>query len=170
MKRVKYEEGIWFVLPVGEDGYAAGVIARTSRTSRGILLGYFFPHVYKSAPDIGELCKLRPSDAIATIRFGDMGLIREEWTVIGKCENWRREEWVIPTFLRTEPITSRAYEVHYDPDDPAKRIGERLLRDGEARPREEDGLDGHGSVKRYLNRLLGFKNPPLDIERHTRKK
>ncbi|MBF4045284.1 Imm26 family immunity protein [Burkholderia pseudomallei] len=170
MKRVKYEEGTWFALPVGEGGFAAGVIARSSRTSRGILFGYFFPHVYKSAPDIGELCKLRPSDAIATIRFGDMGLIREEWTVIGKCESWKREEWAIPAFLRTEPITSRAYEVHYDPDDPAKRIGERLLHDGDARPRERPGLFGDQAVERYVSHLLGFEVPPLDLDQHAGKK
>lgn len=70
----------------------------------------------------------------------------------------------MPTFLRTDLLTRRAYEVTYDPDDPAKCVGERLMAEGEERPREKEAFFGHIAVQQYIARLLGYERPPLGVQ------
>jgi hypothetical protein len=164
-RKVGYEEGTWFLVPLIQQGFVPGVVARASSTSKGILLGYFFSDIYSEQPNLSTLCELSPSRAREVLRFGDLGLRGGEWPVIGKCINWSSQDWAIPNFVREELLTGRRYEISYDPDNPAIRVGERKLDPGERQELRRDSLLGHLAVQRYMTHILGFEVPPLDIDK-----
>lgn len=162
--KYKYEEGTWFLVPLYGYGFVAGVVARASISSKGILLGYFFSEVYAQPPKIGALCKLKPSEACEALVFGDRGLKRGEWPIIGKCADWFARDWGMPNFVRTELLSGRRYEVFYDANDPAKKAGERELKAEECKDLKQDSLFGHIAVQRYISHILGHTIPALDID------
>jgi hypothetical protein len=164
-RKNKYEEGTWFLVPLHNHGFVAGVVARASASIEGILLGYFFSDVYAQHPSLDDLCKLKPHDAREVIRFGDMGLRNGEWPIIGKCTDWSSKNWDVPNFVRIEPLSGRRHEVFYDLDDPAKQIGERELDVRESKDLKRDQLFGHIAVQRYMAHVLGYEVPALDIEK-----
>jgi hypothetical protein len=167
MKRTKfkYEEGTWFLVPLDNRDFVAGVVARSSFISHGILLGYFFSDVYDQLPTLDTLCHLKPRDAQVVIRFGDMGLKNGEWPIVGKCVNWSSKDWAMPSFVREEPLTGRRYEVLYDPNDPAQRLSEQELKVDERKDLGRDSLYGHSAVQRYMAHVLGYEVPALDLEK-----
>lgn len=167
-KRCNYEEGTWFLVPLDQHGFVAGVVARASSTSKGILLGYFFPEVHVQQPGLDMLCGLKPGDAREGIRFGDMGLRNGGWPIIGRCSRWSPETWTMPNFVREEPLTGRRYEVFYNPSDPAERLVEQELKTGERKELKRDSLYGHLAVQRYMAHILRGEprtNLPVDLSR-----
>lgn len=116
MKRGKrtIKEGDVFLVPLIESPkYAIGVAARSSR---GIVLGYFFAPPLDSIPSMDIAESLAPDETIATKMFGDPGLLKKQWPVLGKHPNWDRSEWPIPVFLRTDDISGRHSFVYYEDD------------------------------------------------------
>lgn len=164
-RKNKYEEGTWFLVPLYGCVFSAGVVARVSMSSKGVLLGYFFQNVYMRPPGLDELCDLSPEEACEALIFGDMGLKKGEWPILGRCDAWSSEDWHMPKFMRAEPISGRRYEVFYDTNDPAKRLGERELKYGEYVNLKNDSLFGHIAVQRYISHVLGYAVPALDIEK-----
>lgn len=94
---IKYKEGQAFALPLRSDGWAIGVIARVGR--RGVLFGYFFDIHYKHLPSMKETERLTPSNAVLEARFGDLGIKRGEWIILGDMTDWNRESWPLPKFF-----------------------------------------------------------------------
>jgi hypothetical protein len=63
-------EGDWFAFPLGDAGYAVGLIARAPK--RGdVLFGYFFGPLRSELPSAMDVESLTPSDAVLLLRFFD---------------------------------------------------------------------------------------------------
>ena len=62
--------------------------------------------------------------------------------------------WPMPVFVRYEELTGRSLHVHYDDDDPNRRIRESPVEPGLAEQGPPDGLMGAGFVELRLTALL----------------
>lgn len=160
MKKLPYQEGTWFAVPLGHSGYAAGCVARMTPKRGGTLLGYFFGPKLDRIPTLKDVSALQPESAIWIERFGDLGLYKGTWSTIGKLQNWRREDWPIPDFYRSEPLGGKKYKIIYDENDPSKVIKEIKLSES-AELGFVDGLAGAGFVEERLSRLLENVSSPV---------
>ena len=154
MSDIRYGEGDWFAVPLQEGGFASGIIARATPRREGILIGYFFGPRRAVIPALGDLASLKASDAVLVRRFGDLGLLRGTWPLIGKPEDWKREAWPTPVFGRFEELTGRSFEVIYDDNDPNKLIREEIIGRYDLLGLAKDGLLGAGAVEVVLTGLL----------------
>ncbi len=151
-RELPYREGDVFAVPLQDGSYGIGVVARMD--GRGAVLGYFFNRRYDSAPAAADLGGLTALDAILVQVFGDPGLVRGSWPVIGPLPNWRREEWPMPAFGRYEELTGRYFRVAYSDDDPNSRPREVPISQEEFERLPEDGAAGFGFIEARLTRLL----------------
>jgi hypothetical protein len=150
-KKLPYQEGDWFAVPLRTPGYALGLVARSD--GRGGALGYFFGPRRESVPTLADISDLQPADAISIERFGDLGFLEGEWPIIGKHPVWDRDQWPMPDFGHVDIVSGR----------PVKRIyceqTLRLLREEPATHDEichlpKDRLAGSGAVEIRLTKLL----------------
>ena len=108
MSDLPYREGDWIAVPLRDGtGFGVGRIARIA-PGGGVLVGYFFAQRFAGRPNAERLGHLRAADAVLRCRFGDLGLLEGEWHVLGGADNWRRDEWPLPTFARKHPSGSSA--------------------------------------------------------------
>lgn len=143
--RARYQEGDWFAVPLRTDGFAVGVVARSS--PKGVLLGYFFGPKRSGVPTTAEVQDLTPEAAAAVRKFGHLGLRDGKWPIIGRLPGWDRTSWPIPTMVRYEELTGRTLRVHYDPDDPNRVLSEEVVQPGTAEQGPRDGLAGAGFME-----------------------
>ena len=160
-RKLPFEEGSWFLLPLGAAGYASGVVARISPKHRSVLLGYFFDELFSTPPELEYFCKRTARDAGWVRKFGYLGLRDGAWPVIGRCENWRAEDWPMPSFVNEEPLTGRRYEVRYDDKDPNMRMSQRLLSEDEGCSLPVDGFSGDVAVQITMGKRLGLPTEAL---------
>jgi len=138
-------------VPLAGGGYARGVLSRTS--GRGSAFGHFFgPRVMN--PDDLDFADLDPRGAILVCMFGDHGLHRGKWPVVGKIENWDRKMWVIPKFVRDHDDPKLRYVTEYG--DRLEFVSERevVATRAELEGLPEDAQLGSGIVERTLSDLL----------------
>lgn len=150
-KKSNYAEGDVFAVPLSQGGYGIGVVARMD--GKGSVLGYFFGERHENLPDAAEV-RLSAVDSVLVQKFGDLGLIRGSWPVIGRVAGWRRTEWPMPSFARHEELTGRYLRVEYDDDDPNSRPSETSVSREEFERLPEDGLAGFGFIETRLSRML----------------
>lgn len=151
-RRLPYSDGDWFAVPLRDGaGYGVGVVARHDR--RGGVIGYFFNLRSEDVPTMDDVTGLHPSDAIRVMRFGDLGLIKGQWPILGKRDDWQADDWPIPAFGRREP-TGRAFRVIYSSDDLRGPVREEAISDQECDRLPRDALSGAGAVERVLTQLL----------------
>jgi hypothetical protein len=127
--QVELQRGDAFAVPLREGGYGVGVVARMD--GKGAVLGYFFGQRYDEPPELADVGELDAVDNVLVAIFGDLGLIRGKWPVVGRLPGRRHEEWPMPAFGRHEQLTGRYLRVEYDDDDPNSRPREVEI------PREE---------------------------------
>ncbi|MFE7215956.1 immunity 26/phosphotriesterase HocA family protein [Streptomyces sp. NPDC057611] len=145
-RKLPYSPGDIFAVPLRDHGYALGVAARAD--GKGIVLGYFFgPRL--ETPEVPPQGLLEPNAAIKICRFGDLGLIRGKWSIVGRVESWDPALWGVPDFCRNEEV-----RVVYD-DASLTMSREERLDPEECRLLPQDGLEGAGFVEIKLTRLLG---------------
>jgi hypothetical protein len=150
--RLNYKEGDWVAVPLRDHGYAVGVIAR--KDGKGVVLGYFFKKRYDDLPNIADIPQeTSASDACLVCMFGDLGIIKESWKIIGRHADWNREEWPVPIFSRIARDESWATGVLYS-DVNIVRIREIPIDLSQARQLPVDGLSGYGAVEIKLTHLL----------------
>lgn len=147
-----YEEGTWFAVPLRTGGYGIGLIARAAKKG-AVLLGYFFGPRRDAVPPLDEVSSMRPEEAICVFRFGDLGLINEEWSIIGRPSMWDRRCWPMPYFVRSDELSGRAWSVEYADDDPNEVVSEKLITSG-SYDLERDAVLGAGAVELVLTKLL----------------
>lgn len=148
--KLVYSEGSVFLVPLRGGGYARGVVARTTVHGR-VLLGYFFGPRLESAAS-ANLADLDPANAILRVRFGDLGLINGEWSIVGQVPKWNRAQWPIPDFVRRDPLRKmKARIVRYSDDDPNRIEDEHPIDDGLGL--EADALYGYGAIEIRLTNL-----------------
>jgi hypothetical protein len=147
-----YDEGSVFLIPLRDGGVARGVVARTAPKGR-VLLGYFFgPRLEREVS--ATLDDLSPDRALASIRFGDLRLIKRQWKVIGSVPNWHRAEWPMPNFVRRDPISGKAWLVRYSDVDPLHSVSEPLSNYDDFGGLASDGLYGAEAAERWISKLL----------------
>ena len=149
--RVVIDEGTWFAVPLGSGGFAVGVVARAAPRG-GIVLAYFFRSRWDQPPSLDEVKGLRPRAAIRVLQVGDLGLIDGTWPLIGRDPGWHREEWPSPLFLRRDPLSRRAWIVHYSDLDPS--LVESEIPTSYDTKLEKDSLLGAGAAEIELTELL----------------
>jgi hypothetical protein len=153
MKKLTYQEGDIFAVPLRDGGYSVGVVARSPKKGK-VLLGYFFRARFPSVPKPSDLPVLLPENAIKVAKFGDLSLMTGEWPVLGHLENWDRDDWPMPKFIRRDPLGKRARLVSYADNDPNQEIAEEPC-SFEATGYEADTLWGAGFAEILLTKLLG---------------
>ncbi|MYZ07462.1 hypothetical protein GT028_08785 [Streptomyces sp. SID2999] len=146
-RNLPYSPGDTFAVPLRDHGYALGVVARAD--GKGIVLGYFFGPRIESIKGLPKVRSFEAESAIKVCRCGDLGLIRENWPVVGRVESWDPAQWNVPDFCRNGDI-----RVVYDSDSLVVSREERLD-SRECRLLPQDGLEGAGFVEIKLTRLLG---------------
>lgn len=151
MVRVIYREGDWFAVPLREDGFGVGVVARAN--PKGALLGYFFGPRRPVVPVIDDVADLRADGALLVGKFGHLGLTRGTWPIIGRLGDWDRDAWPMPVFVRYEELTGRSFKVFYDGDDPLQMVREEQVSPGVDEQGPKDGLMGAGYAEIVLTEL-----------------
>jgi hypothetical protein len=152
-KKINYREGDVFVLPLRSEGFARGLVARMN--GGGIVFGCFFGPKLNGLADAMSRSDLQAGNAIFTCRFGDLGLLKQEWKVIGKLSGWSRDRWPLPPFLHVDQDGGAGFIRRYD-EDSLKFISEERVALSRVSKTEfpEDGLFGYGAVEIILTRLL----------------
>ena len=151
-KKLPYKEGDWFAVPLRSTGYAIGLIARTN--CKGIGIGYFFGPKSDSVPSLGLANAKAPSDALLVAKFGDLGLLEGRWKVLGRLQSWKRQDWPIPVFVRTDLISGVYHKVVYSEDNLLTEIELLPCSAKEASELPKDGTSGDGAVELKLTKLL----------------
>jgi hypothetical protein len=150
-RKLPYEEGTVFAVPLKDRKYAVGLIARCGR--RGIALGYFFGPRREAVPSLAKIGLLDPRRAVLVSMFGDLGLIENKWPIIGRYPAWDRNQWLVPKFLRTPLLTETHILIEYD-DKTLREIRNTIIPRKKASGLPEDGLSGSGAIEIKLSKLL----------------
>lgn len=153
MARVKlpYHEGTWFGVPLEDKSFAVGIVARMHRSGK-VLFGYFFGPRLPSLPKASQLKTLRPKDAVLRCQFGDLGLIRNWWPIICHQEDFSREDWPMPKFVRQDE--TRTELVEYRDDDLQTEVRCERVAASVASGFPEDALYGYEAVQIRLHNIL----------------
>lgn len=152
MAKQRYGEGDWFAVPLGSLGYAVGVVARIG----SLTFGFFFGPARSTLPTIDDVRSLHPDDAVVAGRFGALGLRGGRWPVLGRLDDWDRDQWSMPPLIRHEADSGRTFAVTYDDDDPGRLVGEVFVETSAADERHRDGVMGDGFVEKPLARKFGL--------------
>jgi len=153
MKKLPYDEGDCFGVPLPNGNFAVGIVVRHNR--RGRVFGHFFgPPMQAPAIDAAW----RPEHAVLTGRFGDLGLIEHKWPVLGKFPGWDRNAWPFPRCFWLEPFPGRdIYFREYDERDFVLQNNVRVSRsEANIAGIPKDGDMGYVFVEKRLARLLGM--------------
>lgn len=153
MKRLPYQEGDWFAVPLRSGGYAVGIVARTTKRAGGII-GYFFGPRRDEVPKLHELAGLKAEHAIHVKRFGDLSLLEGGWPIIGRLPGWDRSKWPLPRFVRQDVLSDTAWVEEYADDDPDKIVSERSVKFEDVRDLPRAGSSGAGAIEIVLTKLL----------------
>jgi hypothetical protein len=144
--------GTWFAVPLRTGAFAPGIVARVG--SGGVLLGYFFGPAVSEIPALNALQGLKASNAVLVRRFGDLGMIRGKWPVLGVSPDWKAADWPLPDFVRFETDASRAWLVKYAEDDVNKYMNETPCPALEVEGHPLDALSGYGAIELILTKRL----------------
>jgi hypothetical protein len=149
--RPSYPESSVFLVPLKDGGFARGVVTRTAPGGK-LLVGYFFgPRLTLQSKAV--VSQLEASDAVLSLRFGDLGLFKGLWPIVGKLPSWDPAKWPMPDAVRRDPLGRiKPILIRYDDHDPSKISSEVLLEHDNGLPAE--GLAGYGYVEAKLTKLL----------------
>lgn len=114
-RKLSYKEGTWFGVPLHDGGYSVGLVARAD--GRGSILGYFFGSEQRNLITLDDVTAFGPEDAVLVTVFGDLGLLKGVWPIIGQAKDWSRSDWPMPLFGRTVPHPTKheiGYVTQYD--------------------------------------------------------
>ena len=149
--KLPYREGTMFGVPLRQGGFAVGLVARATAKGK-VILCYFFGPSRSVVPVLAEVELLKPSDAIRVVRVGDLSLIRGQWPIIGQAKSWNRSEWPMPTFVRHDSLSRKAWRVYHSDIDP--NLIDREEPEQYENTFEDDGLYGAGAAELVLTKLL----------------
>ena len=151
-RKLPFQEGTWFAVPLRPTGYAIGRVAR--HTPKGeIIVAYIFGPRRQHVPSLDEISDLSPSDAARVMQVGGVGLLDGGWAVIGNSSHWVRERWPIPHFIRRELLREVAWRVIYADDNPNKVVAEERI-PYDTVGLEPDSLSGHIAAETELSDIL----------------
>jgi hypothetical protein len=166
MPRIKatWGEGDWVALPLVDGGGFA--LALLARQHKGCFFGYFFGPRRGSVPNMNDTHGLRPQQAALLARSGDLGLIRGEWSIIGRQPDYQREEWPMPWFRGQE--NSQDVIRKYSEDNIVHIVTTKYVTREEALRYPQGGLHGYLAMSMALD-LAITEQERLDGESHARR-
>lgn len=147
------DEGSIFLVPLRDDGYAVGVLARIS--GKGHCYGYFFGQRVSEAGAI-VFSQLIPDNAVLIGKFGDLELRSGGWKWVGKIDGWDSSLWEFKPLARIDESAGRAWLSVYD--DKFNCIEEREITVKEAGKHPYDRMMGAGSVEIRLTKLVSMNS------------
>lgn len=150
-KRLKYEEGDVFAVPLQQGGFVLGVVARIDRSFG--FIGYFYPTVWSTIPETTEGLELSPEQAKWVKQVGHRGIKEGRWKIIGRVPGWSRETWPNPEFFRS-PWPGAHCKLKYHDDQHWKDLYLIRIRPEEATDLPEDGSMHHMGFETYLSEEL----------------
>lgn len=152
-KKINYSEGDCFSVPLRSGGFARGIISRMD--GKGIVFGSFFGPLIENENDLAVDTNLQSGMEILKGQFGDPGMLENEWKRIGHVENWSRDSWPLPQFLRWENGDKKGILCTYD-ENSLLSISEDVvvISDIDVIDYPPDGLMGYGFVEIKLTKLL----------------
>lgn len=142
-------EGSVFLIPLRDNGYATGVLARAD--GEGQCFGYFFGPRVESKDDV-DISSLAVENALLIGKFGDLEIIRGNWEAIGRVSNWERDRWKLMPLARIDRDAEKAWLCTYD--DELNCIKEVAISTDKAERHPYDRLMGAGSVEIRLTKLI----------------
>jgi hypothetical protein len=121
----------------------------------GLVVGYFFGPKRDALPSLIDADGLTPSETVMALRFGDLGLLgrHHHWSVLGRLEEWDREDWPIPVFVQGDDEVGFFGWVYSEADLAGPREVKSLSAE-EAAPLSPGGLSGAGAVEIRLTEVL----------------
>ncbi|WP_437491795.1 Imm26 family immunity protein [Sorangium sp. So ce1014] len=133
-------------------GYGTGFVARAN--GMGEVFGYFFGPRRSTIFSDDATRTLRPEDAVMMRLFGDLGLIRREWPIIGTDSELDISRWKMPGFVYRDDTTGKTWIRYYD----ERRLG-LFVREEPCDPAMEkslpmDGLSGQVALEVHLDKIL----------------
>jgi Immunity protein 26 len=149
--KLPYREGTWFTVPLRNGGYSVGVIARMD--AEGGAFGYFFGPKQTEIPSLDNIKHLSATDAVLRARFGALGLLNGEWTVLGATPDWNRDAWPLLPFINVDDESNRAVKVILS-DQNLEFISQEPCDARLAKDFPEDACYGYGAVEIVLTKLL----------------
>jgi len=154
MKKLPYEEGSWFLVPMGKNAFVPGLIARMAPEGK-VLLGYFFGKVFREIPSVKAMDQFQEKDAVKIHRFGDLGLINGEWPILGRLPLWNRNDWPMPAFMQVEPISNRVWKIEYPDENPGGKP-RRTRITGSSSNLPKDGMGGYKYIEEILQKYVNL--------------
>ena len=152
-QELKYSEGTIFAVPLRDGGFGRGVISRLD--GEGVALGYFFGPRHQTMETLGVQFHPSPGEAVLCGRFGDLGLLKGAWPILGGLSNWKREEWPMPPFVRE--VDGDLVQIHFDEElgfiSEQKIVNNILPING-----CKDSVMGYGLVEIRLTKLLSLES------------
>jgi len=149
--KLPYSEGTWFGVPLPGGEYAVGIVARATPKGK-VILCYFFGPRRGELPALHDVSKFRAHEALCALRVGDLHLLTKRWPVIGKAQDWRREQWPMPLFMRKDLLRPRTWIIEYSDTDPNEVTGMNSAPlDTEF---EQDSLLGAEATEIHLEQML----------------
>ncbi|GLW35248.1 immunity 26/phosphotriesterase HocA family protein [Actinoplanes regularis] len=152
-RSLPYTAGDIVAVPLRDEGFALGVIARAD--GKGIALGYFFGQRIDALDKVTGPQALNPDNAAKVCRFGDRGIIKGLWAIVGRVTDWDPEKWPVPAFCRNGEIL-----VQYD-DRTLESVGTQRLPQSGCQDLPEDGLEGSGFVEIKLTKLIAAQEKDI---------
>ncbi|MBP1852505.1 hypothetical protein J2Z17_003962 [Rhizobium halophytocola] len=109
------------------------------------MLGYFFGPRIPAQTEAG-VEGLEPGNAILSLRFGDLGLHKGLWPVVGKLPDWNPAEWPMFEAVRRDPLKkAKPRLIRYDDNDPSKILSEQVMESDNDLP--SDSVAGYRFVE-----------------------
>ena len=157
-------EGDLLSIPLRSHGFALGLVAATGEG--GIALGYFFPLINRKTPTPDAITGLKPEDAVLVAIFGDLGLIKGEWKIIGHLKGYCSDSWPIPPFVRWDIASQEPSRIIYAKSNLLTELRIEPCSRKEANEIHRDGLFGYGAVELTLTKLLERGTTNSDESKH----
>lgn len=153
VRKVIYDNGTIFTVPLSKGGYALGLIIRNADN---IILGHFLNQKFDNIPDLHEVGRLfyNPQNIVLTKKIGSLGLDKGVWHILGKINNWDEFEWPVPQFLKRDLISNQLYKVYYDNE--LKFIRQEIVGSSSPKNLPEDGTAGYGLIEKKLSNILDY--------------
>jgi hypothetical protein len=121
---------------------------------QGVVFGYFFGPVVDNPSECVAADFLTAGDAVLVGRFGDLGLMRAEWPIIGRVTNWSREMWPMPPFQSAGDTEDEATLTDFSDALDVTAVRKVSQRRAGAEGALPDRVMGYGFVEIQLTRLL----------------
>lgn len=150
-KKINYEEGTVFAVPLRTGGFGRGLVCRLD--GKGIIYGVFFGPKCNKIEDFKNALSIPEAGIVLERTFGDLGIIKGEWPILGMLDSWKRENWPVPIFARIDEKAAKAWAAKYD-QNTLKFIDDKRIPIEDARKLPSEALSGAGAIEILLTKCL----------------